>query len=231
MQIRKFAQSCRLGNQFKFVIEPHANTNPSKNFTGKHISSFHIKATRKSIYLIRFHLLKSVNRGTVSPEEIAVVDLLDLSEAIFICCSCWQLTALRSTGVQSYNVSTTCRPNLLKARHCESWPSCRCQQLCPVYLHHERPALVNRALTAWPRWPHHTELSMAWEWLASHRAWWAHCGSVRTMMSMICPGPSAGDVTSCLAAKTYIVSWLSGRWPLDGLGSCRPASTLCAVLC
>ena len=40
MQIRKFAQSCRLGNQFKFDIEPHANTNPSKNFIRKHISSF-----------------------------------------------------------------------------------------------------------------------------------------------------------------------------------------------
>jgi len=40
MQIRKVAQTCRLGNQFKFVIEPHANTNPSKNFIWKHISSF-----------------------------------------------------------------------------------------------------------------------------------------------------------------------------------------------
>ena len=46
MQIRKVAQSCRLGNQFKFVIEPHANTNHSKNFIGKHILAFrHIKPT------------------------------------------------------------------------------------------------------------------------------------------------------------------------------------------
>jgi len=34
MQIRKVAQSYRLGNQLKFVMEPHANTNPSKNLIG-----------------------------------------------------------------------------------------------------------------------------------------------------------------------------------------------------
>ena len=40
MQIKKVAQSCRFGNQIKFVIEPHANTNPSKNSIGKDISRF-----------------------------------------------------------------------------------------------------------------------------------------------------------------------------------------------
>ena len=46
MQIRKFAKSCRLGNQTKFVHRPHVNTNPSKDFIGSTFPAFrHIKPT------------------------------------------------------------------------------------------------------------------------------------------------------------------------------------------
>ena len=53
MQIKKFAQSCRLGNQATFVQGPHASTNPSKNFIGKTFLAFQqIKSTILSSLLI-----------------------------------------------------------------------------------------------------------------------------------------------------------------------------------
>ena len=49
MQIARVAQSCRLGNQGEFVLGPHGNSNPQKNFMTLTISRLTIVSIDRQI--------------------------------------------------------------------------------------------------------------------------------------------------------------------------------------